>query len=409
MATFAFKPYTYMPTAPRPKSATSRRKPASKPISIFDKLQRIKPSSAELSTLQSAAADDCGSDELGIREQRTKESFAAEDQPSNNTAFEVGDRTTNERGGPLDDNGSAPGSNPSGSAGDPIVLLGDDDSSASEAEVDDGGLRAESAAADEGLLDSLETATDSTTPAPPSDPDVWHDINDFLETAQRLRRSEPKPSTSDSMRAHTSSSTCASSEPLHDHISATGQCTVCAKPEATMCPPARPRNQPPDHLPTDQSAADEHELVRPALNSDIFDEERQRQEEEKEQEDGGHDNDNDSEDGRQLQQEVKEEVAATLMSKKAGDTYLSSKKDESLRPANHDPSPESSQDKLGSHSSSFSDDELNSNPVSINVGRQPRPAKRKRSSSSNHLIHKKRKRHLEQKSTPQRRPHAKLR
>jgi hypothetical protein len=48
------------------------------------------------------------------------------------------------------------------------VLLGDDDSRASEAEVNDSGLRAESAAADEGLLNSLETAIDSTTPAPPN-------------------------------------------------------------------------------------------------------------------------------------------------------------------------------------------------------------------------------------------------
>jgi hypothetical protein len=44
------------------------------------------------------------------------------------------------------------------------VLLGDDDSRASEAEVYDSGLRAESAAADEGLLDSLETAIHSTRP-----------------------------------------------------------------------------------------------------------------------------------------------------------------------------------------------------------------------------------------------------
>ena len=210
------------------------------------------------------------------------------------------------------------------------MLLGDDDSSASEAEVDDGGLRAESAAADEGLLDSPETAIDSTNPAPPNS-DVWHDIDDLLETAERLRHSEPKPSTSDSMRPHTSSSSCASSEPLHDHISAAGQCTVCAKSEATMSPPARPRNHPPDHLLMDQSVADEHELVRPALNSDIFDEEeRQRQEEEEEQEDWGYDNDNDNEDGRQLQQEVKEDVAATLMFENVGDTHLSSKKDESV-------------------------------------------------------------------------------
>lgn len=82
------------------------------------------------------------------------------------------------------------------------MLLGDDDSSACEAEVDDSGLCAESAAADKGLLDSLETAIDSTTPAPPNS-DMWHDIDDLLETAECLRHSEPKPSTSDSMRHHT--------------------------------------------------------------------------------------------------------------------------------------------------------------------------------------------------------------
>jgi hypothetical protein len=52
------------------------------------------------------------------------------------------------------------------SIGDPVVLLGDDDSRASKAKVNDSG--AESAAADKGLLDSLETAIDSTTPAPPN-------------------------------------------------------------------------------------------------------------------------------------------------------------------------------------------------------------------------------------------------
>ncbi|KUJ06357.1 uncharacterized protein LY89DRAFT_743968 [Mollisia scopiformis] len=70
MATVAFKSYTYVPTAPRFKSAISRRKPASKPISIFDKLQRMKPSSAGLSTPPSAtAADDCGNGGLGIRDE----------------------------------------------------------------------------------------------------------------------------------------------------------------------------------------------------------------------------------------------------------------------------------------------------------------------------------------------------
>jgi hypothetical protein len=178
-----------------------------------------------------------------------------------------------------------------------------------------------------------------------------------------------------------------------------------------MSTPARPRNPPRDHLPTDRSAADEQKLVRPALRSDIFDEkETQRQEEEEEeQEDWGYDNDNGNEDGRQLQQEMKEDVAATMMFEKVGDTHLSSKKDESLRLANHDPFPKPSQDKLRSYSSSFSNDELNSNPVSINVNKKPCPAKRNRLFSSNNLIYKKRKRHLKQRSYPQRRLYAKLR
>jgi hypothetical protein len=40
-----------------------------------------------------------------------------------------------------------------------------------------------------------------------------------------------------------------------------------------MSHPARPRSQPPDHLPADRSAVDEHELLLSALNSDIFNEE----------------------------------------------------------------------------------------------------------------------------------------
>ena len=62
-----------------------------------------------------------------------------------------------------------------------------------------------------------------------------------------------------------------------------------------MSHPAGPHSQPPDHLPTDRSTVDEHELVRPALNSDIFNEEdTQRQGEDK-------DYNNDVEDSRQLQ------------------------------------------------------------------------------------------------------------
>ena len=122
------------------------------------------------------------------------------------------------------------------------MLLGGDDLSASEAEVNDGGPRAERVVADEGLLDSPETVTDSTTPAPPSNPDGWHDIDDFPETAQRLRLAEQEPSTSDPMRPRTPSSSRASSEPLHDHIGIADHCTVRARSEATMSHPARPRN-----------------------------------------------------------------------------------------------------------------------------------------------------------------------
>ncbi|TAQ89740.1 hypothetical protein B7494_g1913 [Chlorociboria aeruginascens] len=150
---------------------------------------------------------------------------------------------------------------------------------------------------------------------------VSHDIDDFPETAQRLRLAEQEPLTSDPMCPRTSSSSRASSEPLHDHI----------------------------------GTADHYTLVRSALNSNIFNEEdRQRQEEEQEEEDY----DNDNEGGRQPQQEVKEGVAAALMTGKIGGTHLSSKKNENLGLGYHDPSPEPSHDKLGSHSDSCNDDEF---------------------------------------------------
>ncbi len=69
------------------------------------------------------------------------------------------------------------------------MLLGDYNSSASEAEVDNTSFHTESVAADKGLLNSLETAIDSTTPAPCSS-DRWHDIDDFPELAPPLRLAE---------------------------------------------------------------------------------------------------------------------------------------------------------------------------------------------------------------------------
>lgn len=161
-----------------------------------------------------------------------------------------------------------------------------------------------------------------------------------------------------------------------------------------MSHPARSRNQPQDHFPTDRSAGDEHEPIRPALNSDIFDgEERQRQEDE--------DCDNDNEDSRQPQQEVMEDVAG-----KVGDTHQCSKKGESPGLANRDSFSKPSQDKLGSHSDRCSGVELKSNPESDDDDGRPRPAKQKRPSSSNGPMHKKRKHHPEQRSTRQHGPHS---
>jgi hypothetical protein len=70
MATLAFKPYTYKPTAPRSKSTATHRRPAPEQVSILNKLQHIKSSGASLSTPRpaaAAAADDDGGYKPGIR------------------------------------------------------------------------------------------------------------------------------------------------------------------------------------------------------------------------------------------------------------------------------------------------------------------------------------------------------
>ena len=178
---------------------------------------------------------------------------------------------------------------------------------------------------------------------------------------------------------------------------------VRARSEAIICSSTRSRSQPLDHLPTNRSAVDEHELVCPALNSDTFDKEDKEQQEE-EQEDEDYDN---IEDGRQLQQEVKEDVAVVLTSGKVDDTHLSGKKDESLELANCDLSPEPSKDKL--ECDSYSDDELNSNLKSDEDNEKSSSAKRKRPSAAvNGPTQKKRKHHLKQRSTRQQKPHFKL-
>jgi hypothetical protein len=125
------------------------------------------------------------------------------------------------------------------------------------------------------------------------------------------------------MPRHASSS-YASSEALNDHVSVADHHPRRAISKATMSHLARPLSQPLDHLLTNRSAVDENKLVRPALNSDLFDEEdRQRQEDEQEDEDY----DNDNEDRRQPQQEVKEYVVAALMTRKIA---VTSKRDRQL-------------------------------------------------------------------------------
>jgi hypothetical protein len=82
---------------------------------------------------------------------------------------------------------------------------------------------------------------------------------------------------------------------------------------------------------------------------------------------------------------VKEDIIATLMSEKVSNTHLSNK-DKSLRLATYNLSLKPS--------SNYSNNKLNSNPISINVDRELYLAKRKQLSLFNNLIYKKRKRYL---------------
>lgn len=210
-----------------------------------------------------------------------------------------------------------------------------------------------------------------------------------------MQHSESKSSTFDFIHYHTFSTFSISSKSLHDHISAASHCTACTKFEATMYPPTRCRNHSLDHLLTVRSTADEHKLVDPTLNFNIFDkEERQRQKEE-EQNDWGYDNNNNNKNDRQLQQKVKEDVTIILIFKKIDNTHLFSK-DKSLSLLTYNSSSESSQNKLKSYSNNFNDNELNNNPVSITVNRESRFTKWKRLSLFNNLIYKKHKYYLEQ-------------
>ncbi|KAH8787553.1 hypothetical protein F5882DRAFT_110926 [Hyaloscypha sp. PMI_1271] len=424
MATLAFKPYTYVPTPPRSKSTATRRRPAPEQVSILDKLQQIRSSSASLSTPRPVAAaaampvaDGNGGYKPGIRGTSTvyggsdkenddeinddgrdlptvekllltklqEQGFAAADPNPGHKERGVEEAAADERAGAIDRHGSVPGGNFGGSP-DPMVLQGDGDSSASEAEVNDNILRAESAAAPgAGLFDSPETAIDSITLAPPCSSDGWHVIDDFPETAPHLPLAEQGASTSKPTHPHTPSSRL-SSEPLHDSISTEG--SRHARSEATnpssSLPPRYYRVSPETqlsqegHLHTGRDVADEHELVDHALNTLLVDE------------------------WAREQQEVNG-VAPAVTAERAGGSPRLANGRQSL--PNLDPTPEPSHNEAGSRSGRDSDDELNSSDSPEDNEKKPCPAKRKQPSSSHGgPARKKRRRPLQQSPPRQRRP-----
>jgi len=196
---------------------------------------------------------------------------------------------------------------------DPIILLGNNDLSTSEAEVDNISLCAESTKLDTGLFDSPENTVDLITPTPSFSSDGWYNINDSTETALCLRLAEQGASTPNSIHAPPSR---LSSEPLHDSIGTVDPHPRRARSEATTSCSAHPRSPPPrsaraspenqlsreGHLHTGRGVADEHGLVGPARNADPVDRrERRQQPEQEEDEDNDEDTPSESEHPPSLQ------------------------------------------------------------------------------------------------------------
>ena len=93
-------------------------------------------------------------------------------------------------------------------------------------------------------------------------------------------------------------------------------------------------------------------------------------------------------------------MAVALITRKVGDTHLSSGKDKSLGLATYNPPPKPSKDKLGSYGDSWTNNEFNNNSELDEDNKRLSPIKRKRLSlSNNRPKQKKRKHYLEQKST----------
>ncbi|MCJ1357476.1 MAG: hypothetical protein MMC33_007472 [Icmadophila ericetorum] len=439
MATLAFKPYTYVPTPPRSTSTATRRRPAPKQVSILNKLQQIRSSSTSLSTPRpaaAAAADDDGGYRPGIRGTGTvyggsdkenddenddgrdlptieellftklqEQGFAVADPNPGHKERGVEEVATDERGGSVDQGRSAQSDNSGGSPDDPIAIMGDGDLGASEAEANDVSLYAESIAAPgAGLFDSLETAIDSPTPAPPCSSDGWHDIDNYPETAPRIQLAEQGASTPDSVHPYTPSSRL-SSEPLHDGTSTEG--SRHARSEATTSsssPPRHCRASPETQLSqegrlhTGRGVADEHGLANPALDTFPIHGGEREQEELEQEKDEGHGEDEDE----GPQQEVNIAAPAETAESVGGSPRLANRK-QSL--PNLDLSPEPSHNEAGSRSDRDSDDELNSSDSAGDDEKEPRPTKRKQPSSSHGgPARKKRRRPLQQKPPRQRRP-----
>lgn len=177
---------------------------------------------------------------------------------------------------------------------DPIIL-GEDEPNTSKADIDYGNC-VESADPKAGVFDKPKPASNSRILIPSSSPRGCHDPepHDFNETAQLLRPAKQGALTSNSMRRYSPSSR-GSSEPLHGWVDREGLYSGRVRSEAAMSYASRAHSQPPccsqpspldqlspeNDLYTNRSAVDEHELVRPALDTDTFDKgKRQEQQEE---------------------------------------------------------------------------------------------------------------------------------
>ncbi|KUJ10218.1 uncharacterized protein LY89DRAFT_739958 [Mollisia scopiformis] len=349
MATLAFKPYTYKPTAPRSKSTATYRRPAA---------EQARNSSTVFG----------GSDKANNNETDDNDRDLPTIEELLFTNLQAQGFTTGDRG--LDKTSGV--EEVAADENDPIVLLGDSNLSASEAEANDVSLCAESAIVPGArLFDSPETAIDSTTPAPPRSSDGWYDIDDFLEPAPRSQLAEQGASTPDSLPPHTPSLRL-SSEPLYDK----------------------------DRLYTGRGVADEHELVDHTLNTLFIDEGVIKQQEVEQEQKKDEGNTKDEDEGPQQEMNV---VAPVVMAERASRSLRLANRRQSL--PNLNSSPEPSYNEVGSRSGGNSDDELNSTNSAEDNEKKSRPAKRKQLSSSHDgPIRKKPRRPLQESSSCQRRP-----